>query len=317
MATYLSFSTMWAQQERWERDMAAFRRTVASWGFTGIEVSHSTDEAGLRLLMSAGEIPLTSLHAPTPMRRLADGRHNGDTNLASVDEEERRMAVAETLRTVEFAASAGLDRIVVHLGGVGDMKDLVREPSGYVAPPEAELRRLFLEETATGEEVEALRDGLARWRSAGAEAALASARKSLRELAAVSEAKGVALGLESRLHYHEIPHPDEALALVSEYANEVCGYWHDVGHCEVQARLGMIDRASWFPKLSARTIGSHLHDVDGLLDHRAPGNGDVDWGYIASGLPAEALRVFEINQHEPDEAVAAAIGFLRERDVIE
>ena len=76
--------------------------------------------------------------------------------------------------------------------------------------------------------------------------------------------RGVALGLESRLHYHEIPHPDEALDLLADYDNASAGYWHDVGHCEVQARLGMIDRAAWFPTLTARTIGSHLHDVDGI-----------------------------------------------------
>ena len=95
----------------------------------------------------------------------------------------------------------------------------------------------------------------------------------------------MALGIESRLHYHEIPHPEEAVELLAPYDNFEAGYWHDVGHCEVQARLGLIDRASWFPKLTDRCIGSHLHDVDGIRDHRAPGNGDVDWSYIAAGLP--------------------------------
>ena len=64
-------------------------------------------------------------------------------------------------------------------------------------------------------------------------------------------------------------------------------------------------------------MGCHLHDVDGLGDHRAPGNGDVEWDYIAEGLPAEALRVFEINQRQPDEDVAGAIAFLRERGVVD
>jgi sugar phosphate isomerase/epimerase len=82
------------------------------------------------------------------------------------------------------------------------------------------------------------------------------------------------------------------------------------------ARLGLIDRGDWFPRLTARTIGSHLHDVEGIVDHRAPGNGDVDWRYIAEGLPPTALRVFEINQHQPDDKVAAGIAYLRERSVI-
>ena len=47
-------------------------------------------------------------------------------------------------------------------------------------------------------------------------------------------------------------------------------------------------------------------DVTGLADHRAPGHGDVDWSYIAAGIPAGALRVFEINQSQPAEAVSVS-----------
>ncbi len=94
------------------------------------------------------------------------------------------------------------------------------------------------------------------------------------------------------------------------------GYWHDVGHAEVQWRLGLVDKRLWLDTNGARTLGSHLHDVTGLADHRAPGNGDVDWSYIAGGLPATALRVFEINQRQEAADVAAAIGFLRERGVV-
>ena len=63
-------------------------------------------------------------------------------------------------------------------------------------------------------------------------------------------------------------------------------------------------------------MGSHLHDVDGIADHRAPANGDVDWSYIAQGLPENALRVFEIDQRQPDDKVAASIDFLRSQGVV-
>jgi sugar phosphate isomerase/epimerase len=305
MVGLLSFSTMWAQQERFQ-DMARFRSVVAGFGFHGIEVSHSTDDAGLATLLSDGELPLTSLHAPAPRRKLPDGRLNGDANLAATDEDERRQAVEETRRTLDFAARAGLSRVVVHLGGVGNV----------MTEPERNLRRLVQDGRGDRDEAQALRDELGGWRAARAGAHLEAAARSLRELVEVAAPHGIALGLESRLHYHEIPHPEEALQLLADYDNSAAGYWHDVGHCEVQARLGMIDRDSWFPRLSARTIGSHLHDVDGILDHRAPGNGDVDWSYIAAGLPAEALRVFEIDQRQPDDQVAASIAYLRERGVV-
>ncbi len=79
----------------------------------------------------------------------------------------------------------------------------------------------------------------------------------------------------------------------------------------------MIKRGDWFPALTPRTIGAHLHDVAGILDHRAPGNGTLDWSYVAAALPADALRVLEINQDEPDELVAAtAVDFLRGQGVL-
>jgi sugar phosphate isomerase/epimerase len=304
--TTISFSTMWAQQPRFEADMAAFRRVVASYGFDGIEVSHSTDDAGLAVLLGAGELPLTSLHAPTPRRKLADGRINGDANLASPDEAERALAVSETKRTLDFAAQAKLPKVVVHLGGVGNS----------MTPIERELRRLVEAGDGASPAAAQKREELAAWRRERAGPCLDAARRSLRELVDYAAPRGIALGLESRLHYHEIPHADEALELLQGYDEDEAGYWHDVGHCEVQARLGMIDLGSWFPALSSRTIGSHLHDVDGITDHRAPGAGDVDWAYIAAGLPSTALRVFEIDQRQPDEAVRASIAYLRQRGVI-
>ena len=270
--------------------MASFRRLVAAFGFTAIEVSHSTDAAGLEVLRGDGDIPLSSLHAPTPRRRLADGRFNGDSNLASTDPDERRLALEETKRTIEIAAAAKLDRVVLHLGGVGN----------FMSEPERRLRRLYESGAHEGEAVEQARDELRRFRAEGIDAHLEAARDSLRELVELAAPKG-----------------DEALYLLSDYDDAVAGYWHDVGHCEVQARLGLIDRAAWFPKLTARTIGSHLHDVDGILDHRSPGNGDVDWSYIAAGLPPTALRVFEIDQRQSEASVAASIAYLQELGVVQ
>jgi len=77
-----------------------------------------------------------------------------------------------------------------------------------------------------------------------------------------------------------------------------------------------VPKNRWLDELGDRCLGAHVHDVDGLADHRAPGLGDVDWSYIARGLPPDAPRVFEINQKQPEEAVAAAIPFLRERGVL-
>jgi sugar phosphate isomerase/epimerase len=301
----LSFSTMWAQQPRFE-DMARFRAQVAKFGYDAIEASHSTPPAGLKTLLGDGEVPLSSLHAPTPYRRLPDGRANGDANLASLVEAQRQRAVAETKRSIDYAALGGLRYVVVHLGGVGD------------APTDEEhaVRRLFEAGETQGAAWDAARETLRRYRAQRAPAHLVQAQRSLRELVQYAAPHRVAIGIESRLNYHEIPHPREAVELLAPYDNDVAGFWYDVGHCEVQHRLGMIDHESWYPAIESRIIGAHLHDVTGILDHRAPGNGTLDWAMIAEHLPETALRVLEINQHEPDAITGAAGAFLRDRGVV-
>ena len=49
---------------------------------------------------------------------------------------------------------------------------------------------------------------------------------------------------------------------------------------------------------------------------REPGHGDAYWEYVASHLPPGALRVCEIDQRTPEEQVAAAIPYLRERGIL-
>jgi sugar phosphate isomerase/epimerase len=297
---------MWAQQPRFD-DLGRFRDAVASYGYEAIEVIHSTSEVGLRALMAGGGgVRVSSLHAPTPFRLLADGRVNGDANLASVDEGQRRIALEETKRTIDFAAEGGLPFVVVHLGGVGDRRSV----------QERELRVLYEAGEREGPRWDAARESLRAFRASQAGPYLEKAARSLAELVGYASLYRVAIGIESRLSYHEIPLPEEAVLLLAPYDNSVAGFWYDVGHCEVQSRLGMIDHALWGPAVGERIIGAHLHDVNGIVDHRAPGNGTLDWEMVKANLPEGALRVLEIDQHEGDEDVAGAGEFLRARGIV-
>ena len=148
-------------------------------------------------------------------------------------------------------------------------------------------------------------------RTAEREPYLAAAKRSLLQLVQAAEPHHITIGLENRYHYHEIPQPDEYDALLDGLSLEQAGYWHDTGHVEVLHRLGFIDRHLWLDTLSSRCVGAHLHDVVGIGDHRSPGDGDVDWGYIVEGLEHLPRYTLEINQHQTDEKVREAIPFLR------
>jgi sugar phosphate isomerase/epimerase len=306
MKVSVALSTMWAQQPRFDTDMSAFAEIAKAAGYDHIEVSHATDEQGLRTLMKQAVLPLSSLHAPTPRARTERGRWNTDLNLAAEDEAERRVAIDATVRTIELAGEVGAGSVVVHLGGV---------TSGGVSG-DGVLRRLYHGGTTDGAEVVAAREQAREQRAARAPAALAAAAHSLDELVTCARTHGVRIGLECRMWYHEIPLPNEAASLLADHDPSIAGYWHDVGHAEILDRLGLVPLHAWFDLLGPRMIGCHLHDMQGIVDHRSPGSGDVNWPRIAKVIANVPVRTLEIDQHQPEESLASALALLRREGVV-
>jgi sugar phosphate isomerase/epimerase len=303
----VALSTMWAVQPRFEHDLGGFMDRARELGYEAIEINHSMDAQQVGAILGYGILPVTGVHAPAPLERDPVRGWNRGLNLASLDEEERTLAVQYTRRSVDCAQHAGAAAVIVHLGAAG------------VRPINADrkLRGMYPRREMATEPWDATIVEAKRERIEIAPPYLEQARRSLEELVEYAEPRGVALGLECRLHYHEIPLPEEAAALLAPYPAGVAGYWHDVGHAEVLHRLGLVERGSWFDLLAGRLLGSHIHDVDGLRDHRAPGNGDVDFAWLAERLPRTAARTLEIDQREPDKAVRGAVARLREDGILQ
>jgi sugar phosphate isomerase/epimerase len=303
---------MWSQGRfpLGDRDsMHQFAQAASRLGFPAVEINYVIPQEGVDELLTSNHVSVVSLHSPTP-RIKAGGRWSDALNLAALDEDERAQAVRLACATIDCAAQAGARYIVVHLGAI--------ETQGKprMLESERQLRRLFDSGVREGEEVEALRRQTLVERRHGALQNLPQARRSLADIADHAAGTGVAVGLENRFHHHEFPSLHEMHELLDGYPPDVVGFWLDVGHAEVLHRLGLIPKDLWLNELHDRCLGAHVHDVDGLADHRAPGLGDVDWSYIARGLPGDVPRVFEINQKTPEDAVAAALPFLREQGVL-
>jgi sugar phosphate isomerase/epimerase len=281
--------------------MPSFARRTAELGFGHAEINYVIPPAGVEALMESGHVAFSSVHSPCPRVKMADGRLSEAYNLAATDEGERKAAVQVALDSVDTAVRAKAGYLVVHLGGVGSA----------IFDEEKRLRKLFDEGVREGDEVTVLRAAAIARRHGERAPFFAQARRSLAEIAEYAGPRGVTVGLENRYHFHEFPDPDEMGELLADYPADVAGFWIDIGHAEVLERLGFHDHRRWLDDNGARCVGSHVHDVDGLADHRAPGHGTADWAHYAEKLPPHVPRVFEINQRQDEEKVAAAIPFLR------
>ena len=309
-APLCALSTMWSQgrfkQDGAEHDsMPAFGRKAAELGFEYAEINYVIPADGVDALIASKTIAFSSVHSPCPRVKAPSGKNSENLNLAGLDDDERRLAVDVAKASVDTAVRAKCSLLVVHLGGVGDK----------MFDEEKQLRKLYDQRDA-GVDLQLLRKSGIERRRAEAALWLVKAKRSLAELAEYAAAKGVTIGLENRYHFSEFPDPDEMAILLADYPPKVAGFWLDVGHAEVLERLGFIDHRRWLDELGERCVGAHVHDVDGLADHRAPGFGTADWPHYAANLPALIPRVCEINQKQDEDRVAGAIPFLRSVGVL-
>jgi sugar phosphate isomerase/epimerase len=298
----VSLSTMWAKGRF--SHMAGFAAKARELGFTHIEANTLLSPRMFSELLKT-TIPISSIHSPCPAVLSSRRIPVSSLSLSSLDESERMEAVSFTKKTIDLAANVSARAIVLHMGEVP--VDLSLQDRLY---------KLHDGGYAQTKKYSQAKEKLVYQRTSQVLPYLDAARKSLQELSKYSRQKGIMLGLETRFHPNEIPNMYEMAELLSEIPEDLVGYWHDVGHAEVQQQLGFSLHEEWLLRFKDRMVGIHLHDIHGTSDHQAPGKGNMNWGMVAKYLPPEIIKVCEIGEWNNEEQMQGVVKFLQNKGIV-
>ena len=293
---------MWAKGRF--SNMAGFVTKAKEFGFTHIEANASVSPQMLSELRKT-RVSISSIHSPCPATLSSRGTPISSLSLSSLNESDRMEAVSFTKRTLDLASSVEARAIVLHMGEVPIDLNL-----------QDRLYELYKGGYAQTKEYGRAKEELVYRRNSQALHYLDEAKKSLQEITEYGLQKGIILGLETRFHPHEIPNMDEMAELLNNVPGNLVGYWHDVGHAEVQQQLGFGSHEEWLSRFTDRMVGIHLHDVLGIADHHAPGKGDINWEMVTKYLPPKILKVCEIGEWNNEEQIQGVVGFLKNRGVL-
>ncbi len=277
---------------------------IKELGFKDIELSFNLTEAVLRDIEShlqKMQIGVVSLHNYCP---IPDGLRREEAlpdfySLSSLDEEERRLALHYTKRTIDTASRLKAQAVVLHCGKV-DIQDRTRE-----------LIELYRQGRRDTPSFNSLKASMVVQRQVSIKPFLAQTVRSLEELNEHANARRVFLGIETRFYYREIPLLDEIGFLLDRFKDSHIFYWHDTGHAEVMQRLGFSRHQDYLELYGDRMIGIHLHDILKCQDHMAPAQGDFDFSWLRPYLKKKTIKVMEA--HHP----ATASDIRKGRDYLE
>lgn len=294
----LALSTAWNFNDNADPKKALSE--IKALGFNSIEIGYNFTQEKLAaiipLIEDAG-MKVSSIHnfCPAPAEKIK-GRHISDSfRISSPDEKERRKAVDYTKATVDTAYKVSCRVIVFHAGTI-EMKD-------------EKVRKIFhmYNEGKTGSlEYNTIKEKILKERETKKGPYMDAVVKSLREIARYADSSGVKIGLETRNYPHEIPDIEEIGYLLDLFGEKGLVYWHDIGHGEINERLGITPHEEFLRKFSSRLFGVHIHGLRGIDDHLAPFTGDFNLARISPYLRNDLIRVIEAHsQAKPEELVRA------------
>lgn len=275
-------------------------------GFRSIEVDYRLSEDAVPLLeeyVREGRLVVSSIHnyAPLPTGEEPTNRGGDKLSLASTDEAERREAVALTRKTIDLAARLGARAVVLHVGHVDIGVRYFQE-----------LSDICKAEGVNSKKARQLRDMVKNLRKDLRPRHMESVTRSLKELISCVGDDDIALCIENRYYFHQIPLPVEALYLLEEISSPRLRYWHDIGHAHVMEVQGWLPQLPTLDMLKGHLFGVHIHDSVFTDDHLAPGTGEINFAPVLERAHAQAIKVMELSPRVSEEEVVLSLALLSE-----
>lgn len=263
---------------------------ILELGFSNIELSHGmtiTKLPGLKRAHAAGMFVCSGVHNffPSPVEVMIDAPDAYE--FTSHRAFERQRAMEMTRRTLGLAGEFGARYVVLHMGSVP------MAPRRWTARlTDLLVRRGQLDRTFIRTKL-----AMVRKREKLSPLYYERAVAAIEELGGLAAEAGVALAIESRSRYEDVPSEREMARLQDHFKdNRWVGYWHDFGHVQLKHNLGLLDHGAWLAQMAPHLLGGHLHDVVWpQRDHRVPFSGMLDFAPLLAHFPADAPVVWELS----------------------
>ena len=276
---------------------------ILELGLKGVELEYRISNAVFQQMKSRLKRDLTvlSIHNFFPMPEgITHDKASGDLFLlSSTDRDERLKAVKFSIKTIEHAFELGAGAVIFHLGRV------------EMPNPAQDLFRLYRNGRIGEKEGLAFIGEQRLIRQASKEKNLNAVFLSLEKLNREAEKRGIFLGIENRYHFHEIPDLEEIGIILRKFKGGRIRYWHDVGHAKVKENVGLTSQKDLLDSYSEEMIGIHLHDVRGLDDHLAPGQGEVDYNEIKPFIKPSIIKILEVHSKVKRKSLLEGIEFIK------